>query len=123
MPIQEADELGTKILDVRVERQPHTDLAMFPIPTPTPAPTPTPSPTPLPNAAPLQRPVLIGLSYNGGTPFVDGTNLIAGTKYTITAQADSHTQSIVFATKSGNAIVSLPPFFSLYIIRGESAGF
>jgi len=27
MPIQEADELGTKILDVGVERQPHTDLS------------------------------------------------------------------------------------------------
>ena len=40
--------------------------------------TPTPTPTP----------VLSGLTYNGGTPFVNGTNLIAGTSYTVTAQAE-----------------------------------
>jgi hypothetical protein len=39
---------------------------------------------------------LSGLTYNGGTPFVNGTNLIAGTSYTVTAQANANTGSVVF---------------------------
>src|SRR5207248_459889 len=39
---------------------------------------------------------LSGLTYNGGTPFVNGTNLISGTSYTVTAQANASTRSVVF---------------------------
>jgi hypothetical protein len=53
-----------------------------------PNPTPTPTPTP--------TPALSGLTYNGGTPFVNGTNLIQGTIYTVTADANMYTQSVVF---------------------------
>jgi hypothetical protein len=41
-------------------------------------------------------PALNSLTYNGGTPFVDGTNLTRGTKYTIVAHANAATQSVVF---------------------------
>jgi uncharacterized repeat protein (TIGR01451 family) len=41
-------------------------------------------------------PALSGLTYNGGMPFVNGTNLIRGTTYTITAQANASTRSVVF---------------------------
>src|SRR5437660_3436088 len=44
----------------------------------------------------FSAPALTGLTYNGGTPFVDGTNLTRGTKYTIVAQANAATQSVVF---------------------------
>jgi hypothetical protein len=46
---------------------------------------------------------LSGLTYNGGTPFVNGTNLISGTSYTITAQANANTRSVVF-TKDGSTV-------------------
>src|SRR5206468_1190125 len=52
--------------------------------------TPTPTPTPTPG------PALSGLTYNGGTPFVNGTNLTLGRSYTITAQANANTRSVVF---------------------------
>ena len=45
---------------------------------------------------PTSTPALSGLTYNGGTPFVNGTNLISGRSYTITAQANATTQSVVF---------------------------
>ena len=41
-------------------------------------------------------PALSGLTYNGGTPFVNGTNLTQGQSYTITAQANTSTKSVVF---------------------------
>jgi Bacterial Ig domain len=44
----------------------------------------------------FQTPALIRLTYNGGTPFVDGTNLTRGTRYTVTAQANANTRSVVF---------------------------
>src|SRR5207248_752780 len=44
-----------------------------------------------------------GLTYNGGTPFVNGTNLISGRSYTITAHANAATHSVVF--KRDGAIV------------------
>jgi hypothetical protein len=44
---------------------------------------------------------LSGLTYNGGTPFVNGTNLIKGQGYTITAQANNITQSVVFSRDGG----------------------
>ena len=55
-------------------------------------PTSTPTATPTPTSTPA----LSGLTYNGGTPFVNGTNLISGRSYTITAQANATTQSVVF---------------------------
>jgi Peptidase family M28/Bacterial Ig domain len=42
-------------------------------------------------------PAVRGLSYNGGTPFVNGTNLTKGKSYTVTAQTNSTTQSVVFS--------------------------
>jgi hypothetical protein len=76
-------------------------------PTPTVAPIPTPTPTPTPTT----RPALSGLTYNGGAPFVNGTNFVVGTTYTITALANSFTQSVVFV-RAGTTLgtVSTPPF-------------
>src|SRR5205809_7505815 len=48
---------------------------------------PTPNPTP---------PALSGLTYNGGIAFFNGILLTQGTSYTITAQAITSTQSVVF---------------------------
>jgi len=42
-------------------------------------------------------PAVGGLTYKGGTPFVNGTNLISKTSYTVTAQTNSNTQSVVFS--------------------------
>ena len=42
-------------------------------------------------------PALSGLTYNGGIAFVNGTNLIKGRSYTVTAQANTNTQSVVFS--------------------------
>ena len=42
-----------------------------------------------------------GLTYNGGTPFVNGTNLISGQSYTVTAQANTITKSVVFSRDGG----------------------
>src|SRR5437762_2145160 len=89
--------------------------APTPTPTPTvpPSPTPTapPPPTPTPTPTPTSTPALSGLTYNGGTPFVNGTNLISGRSYTITAHANATTQSVVF--KNSGTIVktdSATPF-------------
>ena len=89
---------------------PHSHYVVAPGSTPTATPSPTPSPTSLPTAAPPPTPVLSGLTYNGGTPFVNGTNLVAGTSYTIMAQANPDTQSVVFTTNGKTATASLPPF-------------
>jgi len=62
--------------------------------TPTPTPTPTDTPTPTPT------PALTGLTYNGGLTFVDGTNLTRGSSYTVTAQANNSTRSVVFGRDS-----------------------
>ena len=102
---------GSGIIDsLTLSTSPHSHYVVAPGATPTATPSPTPTPTSPPNAAPPPTPVLSGLTYNGGTPFVNGTNLIAGTTYTITAQASSDTQSVVFATDGKSATVSLPPF-------------
>jgi hypothetical protein len=79
--------------------------------TPSPTPTPTATPTATPTPIPTSTPALSGLTYNGGIAFVNGTNLIVGTSYTITAQANATTQSVVF--KRDGAIVktdSATPF-------------
>jgi arylsulfatase A-like enzyme len=89
---------------------PHSHYIVAPGTRPAPTPLPTPAPTSPPTAVPLPTPVLSGLTYNGGTPFVNGTNLFAGTTYTITAQASSNTQSVVFVTKGTTATVSLAAF-------------
>src|SRR5204863_8369994 len=52
---------------------------------------------------PTSTPALSGLIYNGGTPFVNGTNLISGRSYTITAHANATTHSVVF--KNSGTIV------------------
>lgn len=84
-----------------------TFTTQYYIPTPTPSPTLTPTPTPnsstTPTPTPSSTPALGGLTYNGGAPFADGTNLISGRSYTVTAQANAATQSVVF--KRDGAIV------------------
>jgi hypothetical protein len=57
------------------------------------------------------KPALAGLTYKGGTPFVNGTNLIKGRSYTVTAQTNSNTQSVVFS-RDGSVVWtdSAPPF-------------
>ena len=65
-------------------------------PTPTPTPTPTSTPTPTPTPTPPGTAGLSGLTYNGGA-FVNGTNLTYGQTYTVTAQANTSTQSVVFS--------------------------
>ena len=57
---------------------------------------PAVTPTPTPTATPTPTPALRGLTYSGGTPFVNGTILIRGTSYTATAQANASTRSVVF---------------------------
>ena len=59
-------------------------------------PAPTPSPTPTPTATPTPTPAVSGLTYNGGSAFVNGTNLISGQSYTVAAQTQGNTQSMVF---------------------------
>jgi outer membrane protein assembly factor BamB len=65
-------------------------------PTPTPSPTATATPTVTPTPTPTPTPALRRLTYNGGVPFINGTNLIRGTRYTVTAEANRYTQSVVF---------------------------
>jgi len=82
-----------------------------PTPTPTPAPPPTPTPTTTPTPTPTPTPVLSGLTYKGGTAFVNGTTLTKGKSYTVTAQANRNTKSVVF--KRGTRVVktdSATPF-------------
>jgi outer membrane protein assembly factor BamB len=67
-----------------------------PTPTPTPSPTASATPTVTPTPTPTPTPALRRLTYNGGVPFVNGTNLIRGTRYTVTAEANRYTQSVVF---------------------------
>jgi PQQ enzyme repeat len=71
-------------------------------PTPTPSATPTATatitPTPIPNPTPNVR----QLTYNGGTPFVNGTILVRGTRYTVTAQTNPSTLSVVFNRDGSN---------------------
>ena len=82
---------------------------------PSPTPTATPPPTPTATPTPTSTPALSGLTYNGGTPFVNETNLISGRSYTITAHANATTQSVVF--KRDGSIVktdSATPFDFAY---------
>src|SRR5205823_4873402 len=82
-----------------------------PAPTPTPTPTRTPTPTPTPPPTPAPAPVLNGLTYKGGTAFVNGTTLTKGKSLTVTAQANRNTKSVVF--KRGANVVktdSATPF-------------
>jgi hypothetical protein len=44
-----------------------------------------------------------GLTYNGGTPFINGTTLTKGTTYTVKAQTNSKTESVVF-TRDGSVV-------------------
>jgi hypothetical protein len=85
-----------------------------PIPTPTATPTgtPTSTPTPTPTATPIPTPMpeLSGLTYNGGTPFVDGTSLTQGTSCTVTADANTYTQSVVFNRDGSVRTDSVTPF-------------
>jgi hypothetical protein len=67
-----------------------------PTPTSTPTPIPTPTTTPTPTPTPTPAPVLSGLTYKGGTAFVNGTTLTKGKSYTVTAQANRNTKSVVF---------------------------
>jgi hypothetical protein len=57
-------------------------------------------------------PALRELTYNGGRPFVNGTNLTKGTSYTVRAQTNSNTQSVVFSRDGGVVLGtdSAPPF-------------
>jgi hypothetical protein len=74
----------------------------FAMPTATPTPTPLPSPTPTatppitPTPIPTPTPNVRRLLYNGGMPFVNGTNLVRGTRYTVTAETNPYTLSAVF---------------------------
>ena len=56
---------------------------------------------------PPELPALRGLTYNGGIPFADGTILTKGTSYTVTAQANSNTQSVVFSRDGGVAVLGI----------------
>jgi hypothetical protein len=47
-------------------------------------------------------PAVTGLTYNNAVPFIDGTNLTQRTRYTVTAQANSLTQSVVFNIDGSN---------------------
>ena len=66
------------------------------------SPTPTPTPTPLQLRQHLQlrhtdlNASIERINLQWGTPFVNGTILISGRSYTITAQANARTQSVVF---------------------------
>jgi peptidase M28-like protein/fibronectin type III domain protein/Big-like domain-containing protein len=59
---------------------------------------------------PPALPALRGLTYNGGMPFADGTILTKGTSYTVTAQANSNTQSVVF-TREGGVVLGIDSAF------------
>src|SRR5437588_10341409 len=82
---------------------------LTPISTPPPSPTPASSPTTTPSLIfflmttppPRSTPALSGLTYNGGIAFVNGTNLTSGQSYTITAQANTSTRSVVFSRDGG----------------------
>src|SRR5438309_334050 len=103
---------GSGIIDsLTLSTSPHSHYVVAPGATPTATPSPTPTPTSSSTGVPLPTPVLSGLTYNGGSPFVNGTNLFAGTNYTITTQASTDTQSVVFA-KDGVVVstVSAAPF-------------
>jgi hypothetical protein len=67
-----------------------------PTPTPTATPTPTSTPSPTATATPTSTPAVRQLTYNEGMPFVNGTNLVRGTRYTVTAQTNIYTSSVVF---------------------------
>ena len=108
-PADSTPALVSTIYTAAVNGVPYTGTFVYPHPlagSPTPTPTPTvppsptptapPPPTPTPTPTPTSTPALSGLTYNGGTPFVNGTNLISGRSYTITAQANATTQSVVF---------------------------
>ena len=71
-------------------------------PTPTPSPTPTATPTITPTPIPSPTPNVRRLTYNGGTPFVNGTILVRGTRYTVTAQTNPYTLSVVFNRDGSN---------------------
>jgi hypothetical protein len=73
-----------------------------PSPTPTATPTPTSTPTPTATAAPTPTPAVRRLTYNEGVPFVNGTNLVRGTRYTVTAQTNPYTLSVVFNRDARN---------------------
>src|SRR5213076_3230468 len=67
------------------------DNKVYAFAVPTGTPTPTPTPTPTATAAPTPTPAVRRLTYNEGVPFVNGTNLVRGTRYTVTAQTNPYT--------------------------------
>jgi len=73
-----------------------------PTPTPTATPTPTTTPSPTATAAPTPTPAVRRLTYNEGVPFINGTNLVRGTRYTVTAQTNPYTLSVVFNRDAHN---------------------
>jgi len=80
-------------------------------PTPTPSPTPTATPTITPTPIPSPTPNVRRLTYNGGMPFLNGTNLVQGTRYTVTAETNPYTLSVVFNINGRNVkIDSAIPF-------------
>ena len=114
---------GSGIIDsLTLSTSPHSHYVVAPGATPTTTPSPTATSTP--KGTPPPTPRLSGLTYNGGTPFVDGTNLITGTTYTITAQASSNTQSVVFATNGKTAAtVSLAAFSFTFTAPANTAAY
>jgi hypothetical protein len=82
----------------------------IPTPTPTPTATPTATSTPTTTPIPTPTPALSGLTYDGGSPFVDGTSLIQGTSCTVTADANTYTQSVVFNRDGSVRTDSVTPF-------------
>ena len=115
--------VGSGIIDsLTLSTSPHSHYVVAPGATPTA--TPFPPATSAPKGTPPPTPLLSGLTYNGGTPFVDGTNLITGTTYTITAQASSNTQSVVFATNGKTAAtVSLAAFSFTFTAPANTAAY
>ena len=71
-------------------------------PTPTPSPTPTATPTITPTPIPSPTPNVRRLTYNAGMPFLNGTNLVLGTRYTVTAETNPYTLSVVFNINGRN---------------------
>jgi hypothetical protein len=93
-----SNEVKSSLLSATPTPTPTPSPTPTPTPTPTRTPTPTPTPTPTRTATPTPTPapVLSGLTYKGGTAFVNGTTLTKGKRYTVTAQANRNTKSVVF---------------------------
>jgi hypothetical protein len=71
---------------------------------------------------PTPTPALSGLTYNNGTPFVDGTQLVSGNTYTIVAQANAGTQRVEFK-RNGEVVLTdnTIPFSFTWTLNGAAA--